>query len=80
MKIEFEEAVEWLEDGLEVNLHCEGYEYEVSGADNWLGGEGMEGFISQVMGNTLYSSAERVLRESINHLSDNGKHEVEIYT
>ena len=80
MRLEFKEAIEWLEDGLEVSLHCEGYEYEVSGAENWLGGEGLEGFISQAIGNTLYSSAEKVLRESVKHLSDNGKHEVEIYT
>ena len=80
MRLEFKEAVEWLEDGLEVNLHCGGYEYEVSGAENWLGGEDAEGFISEAIGNTLYSSAERALRESIKHLSDNRKHKVEIYT
>lgn len=73
MNITVEEAIEYLEDGLEINLECEGYNYEVSQSDNWIGGDVAEGFISVVLGNVVYDSAERVLNESIKFLSRDGK-------
>jgi hypothetical protein len=73
MGITFDEAVEELEEGCGISLECDGYSYDISPADDWVGGEGMEGYISLVLGNVVYSSAESVLRESINHLSEDGK-------
>lgn len=71
--ITFEEAVSCLESGLEVTLECGGHDYEISQADDWIGGEGQEGYISLVMGNVVYDSAERILKESIKHLESNGE-------
>lgn len=76
MELTFEEAVEYLEDGLSVTLECDDYEYEISEAHNWVGGDGMEGYISQVLGNVVYGGAKNILRLSIDHLSDGGKREV----
>lgn len=73
MSLKFKEAVEYLKEGCEVTLECEGYSYEISPSDDWLGGEGMEGYISLVLGNVVYDNAERVLRESINFLSKDNK-------
>jgi hypothetical protein len=72
MEITFEEAVELLKDGCGVSLECEGYYYEISPADDWIGGDGMEGYISSVLGNVVYDSVKIVLRESINFLSEDG--------
>lgn len=77
MNITFEEAVEQLEEGLEIKLLCDGYDYEISKADNWVGGDSMNGYISLVLGNRVYESAEYILKQSIDFLSRNGK-EVEI--
>uniref|UniRef100_A0AB39C7U7 Uncharacterized protein n=1 Tax=Bacillus phage KoopaTroopa TaxID=3234046 RepID=A0AB39C7U7_9CAUD len=71
--IKFDEAVVLLEAGMEVTLECDGHDYEISPADEWVGGEGQEGYISLVMGNVVYDSAERILRESIKHLESDGK-------
>lgn len=69
----FKEAVEMLEEGIGVKLIWRGYEYEVSPADNWVGGDGMDGYISQVLGNVVYDSAEHVLRNSIEFLEEDGE-------
>lgn len=73
MTIEFEEAVEMLEEGLEVVLECGGYDYEISSSENWLGGDAHEGYISLVLGSVVYESAETALRESINFLEKSEK-------
>ena len=73
MNITIEEAIEYLEDGLEINLECGGHNYEVSQSDNWIGGDVAEGFISVVLGNVVYDSAEHILNESIKFLSRDGK-------
>lgn len=69
----FEEAVELLKDGGEVTLECGQYEYEISPSENWIGGDVGDGYISQVLGNVIYSSAKTVLKESIKCLSEGGK-------
>ncbi|WP_168898296.1 hypothetical protein [Bacillus sp. ISTL8] len=71
--ITIEEAVELLEDGMEVTLECGGYDYEIAPADNFVGGDGMEGFISMVLGNVVYDGAEHVLNKSIDFLKESGK-------
>ncbi|QOV08442.1 hypothetical protein Kirov_243 [Bacillus phage Kirov] len=68
----FEEAVEMLEDGMEVTLEINGYSYDIAPADSFIGGDGMDGYISEVLGNRTYDSAEHVLRESIKFLEENG--------
>jgi hypothetical protein len=73
----FEEAVKHLEEGGEVTLECDGYDYEISPAEDWVGGDGMEGYISLVMGNVVYNDAEIILEQSIKHLKSTGK-DVEI--
>lgn len=73
MEYSFNEAVEWLEDGGEVILECDGYDYEISRADDWIGGDGMDGYISLVLGNVVYESAESILRQSINFLEADGQ-------
>jgi len=75
--ITFEEAVNFLEEGNEVTLECDGAWYEISETGNWIGGDVEEGYISEVLGNVIYSSAEIVLKKSIEYLSKDGK-EVEI--
>lgn len=71
--ITFEEAVILLETGSEVILECDGYNYEIAPADGWVGGDGMDGYISLVLGNVVYESAEYILRKSIEHLEKDGK-------
>lgn len=66
----FEEAVEMLEDGMEVTLEINGYSYDVAPADSFIGGD--EGFISEVLGNVSYDSAEHILRKSIDFLEEDG--------
>lgn len=73
MESKFKEAIELLEAGCEVVLKSNGYSYEVSPSDNWIGGEEMGGFISQVLGNIVYDDAEHVLKESIDFLAEDGK-------
>lgn len=71
--ITFEEAVILLEADMEVTLECDGYDYEISPADEWIGGDGMEGYISMVLGNVVYDSARIILEKSIKHLESDGK-------
>lgn len=73
MNITLEEAIEYLEDGEEITLKCDGYFYEISQSDNWVGGDVANGYISLVLGNVIYQSAENVIRKSIEHLSEDGK-------
>lgn len=68
----FEEAVEMLKEGMEVTLVCKGYDYDIAPADGWVGGDGMDGYISLVLGNRVYDDAEHILRESIDFLSRDG--------
>jgi predicted heme/steroid binding protein len=72
MRKEYEEAlaeaVAYMEEGGAVRLSCDDYDYEVSSADSWVGGEGHTGYISEVLGNIAYDSAEHVLQASIDHL------------
>lgn len=72
MEITFDEATEYLKGGEEVNLNCEGYSYEISPAENWVGGDGFEGYISLVLGNVTYDNAEYILKKSISFLSRDG--------
>ena len=69
MEKEFKEAIAWLEDGFDIVLICDGYEYELMQADSYLGSEGQDGYISQVMGNIIYKNAQDALQESIKHLT-----------
>lgn len=71
--ITFEEAVELLEEGMEVTLECNGYDYEIAPADGWVGGDGMDGYISLVLGNVVHESAESILKQSIEFLERDGK-------
>lgn len=73
MNLTFEEAVEMLRDGGLITLECDGYDYEISPADDWVGGDGMEGYISLVLGNVVYESAEGILKQSIDYLKKDGK-------
>ena len=74
--MEFHEAVEYLKEGFEVILTCGEDEYEIAGAENFVGGEDYEGsYISEVLGNVAYDDAERVLRESIDFLKKHGEGE-----
>ena len=73
MIINIDEAVEYLKDGEEVTLNCNGYSYEISKSENWVGGDVAEGYISLVLGNTIYEDAEYVMQESIDFLSKDGK-------
>lgn len=70
--ITLEEAIVLLEAGMEVTLECNGYDYEVAPADEWVGGDGMEGYISLVLGNVVYDSARIILEKSIKHLESDG--------
>ncbi|MEH6848054.1 MULTISPECIES: hypothetical protein [Bacillus cereus group] len=71
--ITFEEAVQLLEEGLEITLECDGYSYDIAPSEDWVGGDGQEGYISLVLGNVVYDSAEYILRKSIDFLKENGK-------
>ncbi|MDO6628662.1 hypothetical protein [Bacillus thuringiensis] len=71
--ITFEEAVELLEEGLEITLECDGYSYDIAPSEDWVGGDGQEGYISLVLGNVVYDSAEYILKKSIDFLKENGK-------
>lgn len=74
MNITFDEAVEMLEEGNDITLECDDYSYEITTADNWRsGGSDLDGFISLVLGNVVYNSAEYILKESIEFLARNGK-------
>ena len=72
MEITFDEAVEYLQDGEEITIECGGYSYEISSSADYVGGDVAEGFISSVLGNVIYASAEMVIRKSIDHLSKDG--------
>lgn len=71
--VTIEEAIELLEDGMEVTLECDGYDYEIAPADGFIGGDGMEGFISVALGNIVHDEAEHVLNKSIKFLKESGK-------
>ncbi|MGH0950696.1 hypothetical protein [Bacillus mycoides] len=71
--ITFEEAVELLEEGLEITLKCDGYDYDIAPSEDWVGGDGQEGYISLVLGNVVYDSAEYILKKSIDFLKENEK-------
>lgn len=71
--ITFEEAVTLLEASMEIVLECDGYDYDVAPADYFVGGDDMEGYISDVLGNVVYDSAEIILRKSIDFLGRDGK-------
>lgn len=71
MVITMEEAVEYLEDGMEIKLECNGYTYEISASDNWIGGDVEDGYISSVLGNCIYGDAEYIIGESIRSLIKN---------
>lgn len=73
MESRLEEAIELLEAGIEVTLECDGYEYEVGPSENFVGGEGMEGYISVVLGNVVYGDAKDILEKSIDFLSKGNK-------
>lgn len=77
MLITLEEAVFYLEDGVEIVLECNGYSYEIGASENWAGGDVEEGYISLALGNVVYQDAKSVIQKSINHLSEDG-HEVTI--
>lgn len=66
-----DEIVEYLMDGGTVNLEIGEYSYEISPAENWVGGDGMEGFISEVLGNVVYDNARYVLVKTIEFLEKN---------
>ena len=72
MEITFDEAVEYLNEGCEIILRCNGYDYEVSQSENWVGGDISEGYVSLVLGNVIYSDPKVVLQESIHFLSEDG--------
>jgi hypothetical protein len=74
IEITFEEAVKKLEEGHDITLKCNTESYEVFLADKSDGFD-MEGYISGVLGAKPYDifSAERILRDSINELSADGK-------
>lgn len=72
MELTLKEAVEHLEDGIEVTLENGNYEYSIAPADEFLGGEGMDGYISEVLGNVAYDDAEDILNESIKYLVKDG--------
>ncbi len=63
----------FLEEGLEITLECDGYSYDIAPSEDWVGGDGQEGYISLVLGNVVYDSAEYILRKSIDSLEENGK-------
>lgn len=66
------EAIEVLEAGISVYVSKGKYEYEVSPSDNWIGGEGSDGYISEALGNVVYSDAEGVLEETVRFLEKDG--------
>lgn len=73
MELTFNEAVEMLEDGTAITLESDGGSYDIDLAHNFIGRESMDGYISEVLGNIVYSSAKAVLKESIDHLESCGE-------
>lgn len=73
MEITFNEAVEYLQEGEEITLECEGYSYEISSSADYVGGDVAEGFISSVLGNVIYNNAEHIIKKSIDFLLEEGK-------
>ncbi|AOZ62526.1 hypothetical protein SBP8a_276 [Bacillus phage SBP8a] len=64
----YKDAVEVLGEEIAVTVEVNGYSYDIDLAENYLGGEGMEGFISEVMGNMVYDSAEGVILKTVDFL------------
>jgi hypothetical protein len=69
----FEEAVEELENGYEVTLETDDNYYTIGPADSFIGGEEQEGYISEVLGNIIYDSAEHIIVKSIQYLEQQGE-------
>ena len=58
-KEELIERIEICESEEQFTIHCsDDSEYEVGYADCWIGGEGMDGWGCDALGNVLYSSPE----------------------
>lgn len=73
MALTITEAVEELENGFEVTLETEDNYYVISIAEDFIGGEEQEGYISEVLGNIIYDSAEDILTKSISYLEKQGE-------
>lgn len=72
MSVTFEEAAKYLKDGVEVNLECDGCSYNIAPSEDWIGGEGQEGYISLALGNVIYYDAENILKKTIDFLQEDG--------
>ena len=71
-----EEAIEELKVGGEIEMHCGHHSFIIGQSFSFIGGDGMTGFISEVLGNVVYQSAEHIIRESYNYLVKNSDREV----
>lgn len=73
MALTVNEAVEELENGCEVTLETDDNYYTIGPVEDFIGGDGQEGYISEVLGNTIYDNAEYIITKSIQYLEGQGE-------
>lgn len=72
MEINKKEAIEYLEEGIDILVVAGDSEFVIGDMHNYVGApEDEVGYISEYLGNVWYSSAERVIDETIRGMADN---------
>lgn len=70
-----EEAIELLKGSDRIVLELDdGSTQEIGEAGNYLGGEEGSGWISDILGNVLYTSISRVVHETFDYIESMGIH------
>jgi hypothetical protein len=73
------EAIDFLEEGYE-EIHLEtkkGERFCIATSGSYLGGEGSDTWISEVLGNIAYNSIERVVVDTFDYIEGSMEDEVE---
>lgn len=74
MEITKEEAIENLEDGMEIKVSVGGSTFTIGDMHGYVGSpENKEGFISEYLGNVWYSDAEGIIDETVDGIADGNK-------
>lgn len=72
MEINKKEAIEYLEEGIDILVVVGDSKFVIGDMHNYVGApEDEVGYISEYLGNVWYSSAERVIDETIRGMADN---------
>lgn len=65
------EAVQMLEDGMDIIVKVGGDEFTIGDMHNYIGApESETGYISEYLGNVYYSDAERIIKETVKGMAD----------